>query len=425
MTPEEIKYYRTKAVALIGHRYEDFAWSSLTEFIGQDETVDANVRKLNNMKEGRLYGFIKPYVAPLPVADSGAFTEQVEEARGLLSQPNAYTCQSTCIAMATGRTDVMAIRAELEAIGEPGDPGVMGVLLKKEFGDRYIFDDNACLSEIRDWLRAGEFLVSHGWWSASGHVICLDGVTIDAKTLGYKISVRDPWSEFNASTWSYDNPSVSSFDGDYSSHAIYASIVAGQSVYDAAAVYAKRELDSMRKGAWIHRILPAKKAQAPDAVTVIGGQSKTSADIPEQAIKLIKEFEGCELEAYDDGVGVWTIGYGATFYQDGSKVRQGDSINRVEAEELLKFHLKDFWEPLKETPGWAEMSNNKRSALLSFSFNTGWTCGSEGFNTLNNCIKESDWNNVPAAMNLYVNPGTSTEDGLRRRRKAEGTLWLA
>jgi hypothetical protein len=259
LTPEAIKYYREKAVGLLNHRYEDFAWSSLTEFIGQDQAIDANVRIVKSMKQGKLYGFIKPYVVPAPISDTGTFSELVEEARGVLSQPNAYTCQSTCIAMATGRTDVMAIRAELESIGEPGDPGVMGVLLRKEFGDRYIFDDNASLSEIREWLRNGEFLITHGWFSASGHVIALDGVTIDSKTLGYKISVKDPWSEFNASTWAYDNPSVDRFDGDYSSHCLYAAIVAGQSVYDAAAVYAKRELDSNRKGAWIHRILSAKK----------------------------------------------------------------------------------------------------------------------------------------------------------------------
>jgi hypothetical protein len=257
MTPEEIKYYRTKAVGLLDHKYEDFLWSSTDDFGAQDSTVDANVRKLRGLPPGKLYGFIKPYTPP---AASGIFTEQVAEAKGILSQPNAYTCQSTCIAMATGRTDIMQIRAELEAVGEPGDPGVMGVLLKKEFGDRYIFDDNACLSEVREWLRAGEFLICHGWFTGSGHVISLDGVTIDPSNMSYKISVRDPWSEFSFGAWAYNNPSVDRYDGDYSAHGLYAAIVAGQSVSDAIAIYQKRELDSMRKGAWIHRILPAKKA---------------------------------------------------------------------------------------------------------------------------------------------------------------------
>tara|TARA_R110000782_G_scaffold2454_3_gene9582 strand:- start:2520 stop:2648 length:129 start_codon:yes stop_codon:yes gene_type:complete len=32
----------------------------------------------------------------------------------------------------------------------------------------------------------------------------------------------------------------------------------------------------------------------------------------EEGIELIKNFEGCELKAYQDSVGVWTIGYGHT-----------------------------------------------------------------------------------------------------------------
>ena len=34
--------------------------------------------------------------------------------------------------------------------------------------------------------------------------------------------------------------------------------------------------------------------------------------ISEKGLALIKEFEGCQLTAYQDEVGVWTIGYGIT-----------------------------------------------------------------------------------------------------------------
>lgn len=182
------------------------------------------------------------------------YAELIPEARGTLSQPNAVTCQATSIAMATGQTDIMEIRSRLESIGNPGDPATMGVLLRESFGDRYEFDDNASLSEVRDWLKAGEFLITHGWFTGSGHVIGLDGVAIDAASMSYKISVKDPWSEFDFKSWTYNNPSVDRYDGYYSSHGLYAAIVAGQSVWDAAAIYRRGELDSMRKGAWIHRI---------------------------------------------------------------------------------------------------------------------------------------------------------------------------
>ena len=184
------------------------------------------------------------------------FSEKVAEASQLLSQPNAYTCQSACIAMAAGLSDIMRIRHQLEELGDPGNPYNMGSILKGHFGDRYLFDENACLSEVRGWLKAGEFLITHGWFTSSGHVICLDGAAIDSERLSYKISVKDPWSEFDGRSWSYNNPGVDRYDGYYSAHLLYAAIVASQSVWDAAAIYRRGELDSMRKGAWIQRIRP-------------------------------------------------------------------------------------------------------------------------------------------------------------------------
>ena len=54
----------------------------------------------------------------------------------------------------------------------------------------------------------------------------------------------------------------------------------------------------------------------------------------------IKESEGLELTAYWDEYGkVWTIGYGSTFYEDGSPVKEGDKITKKRAEELLKWYV--------------------------------------------------------------------------------------
>ena len=54
-------------------------------------------------------------------------------------------------------------------------------------------------------------------------------------------------------------------------------------------------------------------------------------------VALIKQFEGCELTAYQDAVGVWTIGYGTT-----SGVYEGQVISQVKAEELLRKDLVMF-----------------------------------------------------------------------------------
>lgn len=153
---------------------------------------------------------------------------------------------------------------------------------------------------------------------------------------------------------------------------------------------------------------------------------KSDSGIPQAAVDLIKEFEGFRSSVYDDGVGVATIGYGATFYQSGQKVGWNDPpITQARGEELLKYHLEYFWGTQESTiPYWKEMSDGKRGCLLSFSFNCGaGFYGNGGFNTITGCLRDRRWNDVPNALLLYVNPGTSTEAGLRRRREAEIQLW--
>lgn len=184
-----------------------------------------------------------------------SFLTKVKGLTGAQSQPNSYTCQSTCIGMATGDGDVMDIRSQLERKGDPGNPYVMGEILKQRLGGRYIFDEDASCADMRTWLQAGEFLISHGWFTGSGHVVGIDGVEIDPKTMSYRFNMRDPWDEFDGPSWSYLGRS-NKFDGFYGSRIIYAACVAGQSRADAALIYRRGELDSKRPGAWVHRIKP-------------------------------------------------------------------------------------------------------------------------------------------------------------------------
>ena len=154
-----------------------------------------------------------------------------------------------------------------------------------------------------------------------------------------------------------------------------------------------------------------------------GKQSDLSA-----AIALIKEFEGCHLSAYPDplsGGEPWTIGYGTTRYSSGTPVKRGDQINVIEADMLLRLEVDRIAEKLRSTvPHWKVMDDNQRSALVSFAYNLGTGFyGAAGFETISKCLRERDWAAVPAALELYRNPGTNVEAGLLRRRKAEGKLW--
>lgn len=188
---------------------------------------------------------------------AGVFKTSVTSLK--LSQPDAVTCQSACAAMAVNLKDIYAVRAFLESRGVPGDPAVMSWYLNRELGNNHIFDDNASMSEMREWLRNGEFLITYGWFTNSGHVIALDGVSIEKGALAYKFDVSDPWSEFSFPSWSYNNPQIQFYDGYYSPLGIYAACVASQSVEHARSIYNKGAYDSNHKGAWVHRIIAPKK----------------------------------------------------------------------------------------------------------------------------------------------------------------------
>jgi lysozyme len=103
----------------------------------------------------------------------------------------------------------------------------------------------------------------------------------------------------------------------------------------------------------------------------------------------------------------------------------GNIITQEEADDLLYFQLRrEFLPALQKIPYWSEMNENQQGSLLSFAYNLGaGFYGSSGFNTITRILKEKKWNEVPAALKLYRNPGTNVEAGLLRRRVAEGTLW--
>lgn len=150
---------------------------------------------------------------------------------------------------------------------------------------------------------------------------------------------------------------------------------------------------------------------------------------PWPALALIKQFEGCSLQAYPDpGTGgePWTIGWGSTRHFDGTPVKKGDQVTQTMADDMLAAEVEHKCLPAlaKAIPGWAEMKPEQQAALISFAWNCGWGFyGTTGFETITKRLRERDWAQVPAALMLYVNPGSSVEAGLRRRRAAEGALW--
>ena len=146
----------------------------------------------------------------------------------------------------------------------------------------------------------------------------------------------------------------------------------------------------------------------------------------EPAAALIREFEGFSDVAYICPAGVPTIGWGFTQWSDTAPVKLGQTISREIANAMLSDLIENKIVPAltKTIPGWKTLTANRQNALISFAYNVGWHfCGSPDFVTISKCLRESDYDAVPAALMLYINPGTPAEPGLRRRRESEAKLW--
>ncbi len=138
--------------------------------------------------------------------------------------------------------------------------------------------------------------------------------------------------------------------------------------------------------------------------------------INQDGVNLIKSFEGMELEAYLDAVGVWTIGYGHT-----QGVYEGMTITEGQAEELLIKDLAEFEAYVSEAVQ-VSINDNQFSALVSFTFNLG--AGSLFESTLLKLLNQGDFQGAVDQFPIWNKAGSQELEGLTRRRKAERALFL-
>lgn len=137
---------------------------------------------------------------------------------------------------------------------------------------------------------------------------------------------------------------------------------------------------------------------------------------------LIKKFEGCKLVAYQCSANRWTIGYGNTFFEDGTPVKPGDRITQERAEKLLDIIAKDFSDRIEKTIK-TILTDNQKSALLSFTYNVG--IANLQKSTL---LKKVNYNPNDPTIRLefmkWNKAGGKVLNGLTRRREAEANLYF-
>ncbi|CAJ6884797.1 glycoside hydrolase [Burkholderia pseudomallei] len=146
-------------------------------------------------------------------------------------------------------------------------------------------------------------------------------------------------------------------------------------------------------------------------------------------LQLTEQFEGCRLTAYQDSVGVWTIGYGHT----GSDVYKGLTITQEQAEAFL---MKDIAKAAAavnrlvtldragapDTDGLPDLTQEEFDALVDFTFNLG--AGNLASSTLLKKLNAGDIEGAAAEFPKWVHAGGKVLAGLVKRRDAERALFL-
>jgi lysozyme len=146
--------------------------------------------------------------------------------------------------------------------------------------------------------------------------------------------------------------------------------------------------------------------------------------VPQIGIDFIKGAEACRLTAYLDSTGHWTIGYGHT----GPEVVRGMTITMAQAMAYL------FADAVKAAARIANsvtdatiqaLSEHQYAALVSFSFNTGFS--HQECPTLIGVLEARNFDAVPVQMMRFnhgkVGGVEQVIHGLTHRRMAEVVLW--
>jgi len=138
------------------------------------------------------------------------------------------------------------------------------------------------------------------------------------------------------------------------------------------------------------------------------------------ALDLIASFEGFRARAAKTPDGRWTLGFGHV-----ATAREGLSVSRAEAEDLLRWDLRPV-EDLVRQSALTPLNQNQFDALVSFAFNIGVT----NFATSDVLRYLNQGQPIAAALAMHawrragVNGRVLVIDALVRRRAAEAALFL-
>lgn len=148
--------------------------------------------------------------------------------------------------------------------------------------------------------------------------------------------------------------------------------------------------------------------------------------INKAGLDMIKRSEGCVLKAYPDPATKgepYTIGYGATFYEDGSKVKIGEKITQARADKLLAHHVSLFSEQVDKLVT-SEVNANQFAALVSFAFNCG-IANLQKSTLLKRVNANPNDPSIRAEFMKWNKAAGKVMNGLTKRREEEANLYFS
>jgi len=139
------------------------------------------------------------------------------------------------------------------------------------------------------------------------------------------------------------------------------------------------------------------------------------------AIDLIKRYEGLRLTAYQDSVGIWTIGYGTTRINT-FPVQEGMTITKEEATNYLLADLNEKFVPTIKRNVRALITQSMFDALCCFTYNVGG--GNLNKSSLLKDLNSSKYLDSAAGFMQWTKAGGKELSGLVKRRSSEKDLFL-
>lgn len=138
--------------------------------------------------------------------------------------------------------------------------------------------------------------------------------------------------------------------------------------------------------------------------------------VPNEAVELVKRFEGLRLQSYKCPAGVWTIGYGAT----GPGIGPGLTWTVEECERRLIHDLEACEAAALRLSPQLVLADRQRAAVISFIFNLG--AGAYGRSRFRERLDAGDVPGARAEIARWNKAAGIVLPGLTKRRAAEAEL---